>query len=76
MHRHNKLRIFPDPEEPATIYFDYVDVSDRDNPLITEYEGNDWDDYPDPNYDPNKVDSEEKNTKDPRFAGPPNTITK
>ena len=46
------------------------------NPLITEYEGNDWDDYPDPNYDPNKVDSEEKNTKDPRFAGPPNTITK
>ena len=35
----NKLRIFPDPEEPATIYFDYVDVSDRDNPLITEYSG-------------------------------------
>ena len=46
------------------------------NPLITEYEGNDWDDYPDPNYDPNKVDSEEKNTKDPRFAGRPNTITR
>ena len=46
------------------------------NPLITEYEGDGWEDYPDPNYDPNKVDSEEKNTKDPRFAGPPNTITK
>ena len=46
------------------------------NPLITEYEGDSWEDYPDPNYDPNKVDSEEKNTKDPRFAGPPNTITK
>ena len=37
--RNNKLRIFPDPEEDATIYFDYVDVSDRDNPLITEYSG-------------------------------------
>mgnify|MGYP003149771760 FL=1 len=46
------------------------------NPLITEYEGNSWEDYPDPNYNPNKVDSEKKNTKDPRFAGPPNTITK
>ncbi len=46
------------------------------NPLITEYEGDSWEDYPDPNYDPNKVDSEEKNTKDPRFDGPPNTITK
>ena len=46
------------------------------NPLITEYEGDGWEDYPDPNYAPNKVDSDEKNTKDPRFAGPPNTITK
>ena len=46
------------------------------NPLITEYEGNSWEDYPDPNYNPNKVDSEKKNTKDPRFNGPPNTITK
>jgi len=46
------------------------------NPLITEYEGNGWEDYPDPNYNPNKVDSDKKNTKDPRFAGPPNTITK
>ena len=46
------------------------------NPLITEYEGNSWEDYPDPNYNPNKVDSEKKNTKDRRFDGPPNTITK
>ena len=35
----NKLRIFPDPTEDSTMYFDYVDVSDRDNPLITEYSG-------------------------------------
>jgi len=35
----NKLRIFPDPDADKTIYFDYVDTSDRDNPLITEYSG-------------------------------------
>ena len=45
------------------------------NPLIVEYEGNSWEDYPDPNYNPNKVDSDKKNTKDPRFSGPPNTYT-
>ena len=46
------------------------------NPLITEYEGNSWEDYPDPNYDPNKVDSDERVYNDPRFSGPPNTNTK
>jgi len=35
----NKLRIFPDPTESSTMYFDYVVTSDRDNPLITEYSG-------------------------------------
>ena len=35
----NKLRIFPDPEESSTLYFDYVNTSDRDNPLFTEYRG-------------------------------------
>ena len=45
------------------------------NPLITEYEGDGWEDYPDPNFDPNKVDMDERIFNDPRFAGPPNTIT-
>ena len=45
------------------------------NPLIVEYEGNSWEDYPDPNYNPNKVDSDEKTYTDPRFSGPPNTYT-
>ena len=31
------------------------------NPLIVEYEGNSWEDYPDPNFDPNKVDSDKRN---------------
>ena len=35
----NKLRVFPDPEENSTMYFDYVVTSDRDNPLQTEYSG-------------------------------------
>ena len=45
------------------------------NPLIVEYEGDSWKDYPDPNFDPNKVDSDKRTYTDPRFAGPPNTIT-
>ena len=45
------------------------------NPLIVEYEGNSWEDYPDPNFNPNKVDFDERTYTDPRFAGPPNTYT-
>ena len=45
------------------------------NPLIVEYEGDSWDDYPDPNFHPNKVDTDKRIFNDPRFAGPPNTIT-
>ena len=45
------------------------------NPLITEYEGDTWQDYPDPNYDPNKVDEDKRILTDPQFAGPPNTFT-
>ena len=45
------------------------------NPLITEYEGDSWEDYPDPNFDPNKVDFDKRTYTDPRFAGPPNTYT-
>ena len=45
------------------------------NPLIVEYEGNSWKDYPDPNFHPNKVDMDKRVFNDPRFAGPPNTFT-
>ena len=45
------------------------------NPLIIEYEGKTWQDYPDPNFDPNKVDEDKRTYTDPRFAGPPNTYT-
>jgi len=42
------------------------------NPLITEYEGNDCFDYPDPNYKPGVANPR---YDDPAFSGPPNTIT-
>ena len=31
------------------------------NPLIVEYKGDSWEDYPDPNFNPEKVDEDEKN---------------
>jgi len=37
--QNNKLRIFPNPAENRTLWFDYVKVSERDNPLITQYSG-------------------------------------
>ena len=45
------------------------------NPLITQYEGDSRQDYPDPNHDLNKVSMDEQIFNDPRFAGPLNTIT-
>jgi hypothetical protein len=45
------------------------------NPLITEYEGKTWQDYPDPNYDPDKVSYKDQTFTDPAFSGPPNTKT-
>ena len=45
------------------------------NPLITEYEGKTWQDYPDPNYDPDKVSYKDRTYTDPSFSGPPNTNT-
>ena len=45
------------------------------NPLITEYEGDSWKDYPDPNYNPELTPPAERIFNDSRFSGPPNTIT-
>ena len=50
------------------VYAERKDV----NPLIVEYEGDSWQDYPDPNYRPDAVNPR---YDDPKFSGPPNTIT-
>ena len=42
------------------------------NPLIVEYEGDKWQDYPDPNYQPTETNP---NFNDPRYRGDRNTIT-
>ncbi len=42
------------------------------NPLITEYEGSSWKDYPDPNYQPTEANP---NFNDERYRGDRNTIT-
>tara|TARA_B100000902_G_scaffold30321_1_gene36308 strand:+ start:4334 stop:5137 length:804 start_codon:yes stop_codon:yes gene_type:complete len=45
------------------------------NPLIVDYEGKTWEDYPDPNVFMTP-DDEERNILDERYRGPRNTITK
>ena len=47
------------------------------NPLIVEYEGDSWKDYPDPNFNPDTApDPEDPNRfNDPQYRGLPNTVT-
>ena len=56
----------------SCFYHVYAERKDI-NPLIVEYQGQECFDYPDPNYKPG-VENPVYN--DPKFAGPPNTITK
>ena len=37
--RNNKLRIFPNPTEDYTLWFEYLLKEDRDNPIQTQYSG-------------------------------------
>jgi len=46
------------------------------NPLLTEYEGNNRYDYPDPNFsEDSDIPLEERNYTDPKYNFPRNTIT-
>ena len=46
------------------------------NPLLTEYEGKDRYDYPDPNFNENsELSVEGRNYTDPNYEFPRNTIT-
>ena len=47
------------------------------NPLIVEYEGDSWKDYPDPNFNPETApDPEDPNRfNDSQYRGLPNTVT-
>ena len=70
-----KIIIKEADDKPIDCFYHVYGERKDINPLITEYEGDGWEDYPDPNFDPNKVDMDERIFNDPRFAGPPNTIT-
>ena len=47
------------------------------NPLIVEYEGDSWENYPDPNFNPNTAENPEDPNRfnDERYRQLPNTIT-
>tara|TARA_B100001989_G_scaffold253123_1_gene238220 strand:- start:9581 stop:10435 length:855 start_codon:yes stop_codon:yes gene_type:complete len=60
-------------KEIDCFYHVYAERKDI-NPLITEYEGNSWKDYPDPHH--YSDDFENRRYDHPDFAGPPNTKTK
>ena len=47
------------------------------NPLIVEYEGDSWENYPDPNFNPNTAENPEDPNRfnDERYRQLPNTVT-
>ena len=70
-----KVEVQAKPGFPINCFY-HVYAERKDiNPLITEYEGESWQDYPDPNYDPRKTPDGQGVFNDPAFAGPPNTVT-
>ena len=72
----NEYIIVGEADDKPIDCFYHVYVERKDiNPLITEYECDSWEDYPDPNFNPEKIDEDKKTYTDPRFAGPQNTFT-
>ncbi|BCV07554.1 MAG: hypothetical protein CM15mL2_0300 [Caudoviricetes sp.] len=70
-----KIYLQAKPGFPINCFY-HVYAERKDiNPLIVEYKGDSWKDYPDPNFNPEKVDEDERTYTDPRFAGPQNTFT-
>ena len=70
-----KIYLQAKPGFPINCFY-HVYAERKDiNPLIVEYQGDSWEDYPDPNFNPEKVDEDKKTYTDPRFAGPQNTFT-
>ena len=71
----NEYVIVKDPDDKPIDCFYHVYGGRKDvNPLITEYEGESWKDYPDPNHYTD--DFVNRRYDHPDFAGPPNTNTK
>jgi len=67
-----KIIVAEADDKPIDCFYHVYGERKDINPLITEYEGESWKDYPDPNYKPDTVNPI---YNDPAFSGPPNTIT-
>ena len=69
-----KIYLQSKEETPINCFY-HVYAERKDiNPLITEYEGETCDDYPDPNH--HSIPDDERNYKDPNYATEQNTKTK
>ena len=69
----NEKIVVSEPDDKPIDCFYHVYGERKDiNPLITEYEGDTWQDYPDPNFSPTETNP---NFNDERYRGPRNTIT-
>ena len=72
-----KIYLQAKPGFPINCFY-HVYAERKDiNPLIVEYQGDSWKDYPDPNFNPDKAsDPEDPNRfNDPDYRGNRNTIT-
>ena len=69
----NEKIVVSEPDDKPIDCFYHVYGERKDiNPLITEYEGDTWQDYPDPNFSPTETNP---NFNDERYRGPRNIIT-
>jgi len=72
-----KIYLQAKPGFPINCFY-HVYAERKDiNPLIVEYKGDSWEDYPDPNFNPDTApDPEDPNRfNDPDYRGDRNTIT-
>ena len=69
-----KIIVAEADDKPIDCFYHVYGERKDINPLITEYEGDSWKDYPDPHH--YSDDFENRTYSHPDFAGPPNTNTR
>ena len=69
-----KIIVAEADDKPIDCFYHVYGERKDINPLITEYEGDSWQDYPDPHH--YSDDFENRTYSHPDFAGPPNTNTR
>ena len=69
-----KIIVAEADDKPIDCFYHVYGERKDVNPLITEYEGDSWKDYPDPHH--YSDDFVNRRYDHPDFAGPPNTNTR